>query len=36
MSAVALAPQRHHPSVADYYRIAEVGIFNADARMELI
>ena len=29
-------PRRHRLSVADYYRMAEVGILAPDARVELI
>jgi Uma2 family endonuclease len=32
----AEGPRRHRLTVADYYRMAEIGIFAADARVELI
>jgi Uma2 family endonuclease len=36
MYAAADLPRRHRLSVADYYRMAEVGILDPDARVELI
>ena len=36
MSAAADSPHRHRLTVADYYRMAEVGILAPDARVELI
>jgi Uma2 family endonuclease len=36
MYAEADLPRRHRLSVADYYRIAEVGILDSEARVELI
>jgi Uma2 family endonuclease len=34
--AAADLPRRHRLTVADYYRMAEVGILAPDARVELI
>jgi Uma2 family endonuclease len=36
MSYTALEPRRHRLTVADYYRMGEVGILAPDARVELI
>jgi Uma2 family endonuclease len=36
MYAEADLPRRHRLTVADYYRMAEVGILDAEARVELI
>jgi Uma2 family endonuclease len=36
MSSRALEPRRHRLTVADYYRMGEVGILAPDARVELI
>ena len=36
MYAEAHLPRRHRLTVADYYRMAEVGILDAGARVELI
>ena len=36
MSAAADLPRRHRLTVADYYRMAEVGILEPEARVELI
>ena len=36
MYAAADFPRRHRLTVADYYRMAEVGILDPDARVELI
>jgi Uma2 family endonuclease len=36
MFAAADFPRRHRLTVADYYRMAEVGIRAPDARVELI
>jgi Uma2 family endonuclease len=36
MHASADPPRRHRLTVADYYRMAEVGILDEDARVELI
>jgi Uma2 family endonuclease len=36
MSHTAEGPRRHRLTVADYYRMGEIGIFEADARVELI
>src|SRR5687768_12095899 len=36
MHAATDLPRRHRLTVADYYRMAEVGILDAEARVELI
>jgi len=36
MSHTAEGPRRHRLTVADYYRMGEIGIFAPDARVELI
>ncbi len=36
MSAVLATPQRHAVSTTEYLRMGEVGVFAADARLELI